>query len=379
MEIKDTKLNYTLNVVCRWAVGLVFLFSSFVKGVDPMGTTFKIEEYMTAWSIGSLTFEWALPLAGFLSVALVCAEFVVGVLLIFNAYRSFTAWTLALMMLFFTVTTLVDALTNKVTDCGCFGDAVKLTNWQTFWKNVALDVPTVWIVLTRNLRRKRRFERDGVVFITAALLMVIFCIYNIKHEPVIDFRPWKVGNKMMDTESIEGVKSYVTYRNTRTGESEEFESAQLMERLADEAWAAEWEWESSRVVDPHEIAAPGFSMMDLSGEDRATDLLPAEDGMVIVTVHHLDKISPRGTEEIRRAMALAEENGVSLVMLTSALPEDVQAWLVANDISGLDYLFADATAIETMMRGNPGFMYVKDATVMAKGRKAESVLGVLDD
>ena len=379
MEIKDTKLNYTLNVVCRWAVGLVFLFSSFVKGVDPMGTTFKIEEYMTAWSIGSLTFDWALPLAGFLSVALVCAEFVVGVLLIFNAYRSFTAWTLALMMLFFTVTTLVDALTNKVTDCGCFGDAVKLTNWQTFWKNVALDVPTVWIVLTRNLRRKRRFERDGVVFITAALLMVIFCIYNIKHEPVIDFRPWKVGNKMMDTESTEGVKSYVTYRNTRTGESEEFESAQLMERLADEAWAAEWEWESSRVVDPREIAAPGFSMMDLSGEDRAADLLPAEDGMVIVTVHHLDKMSPRGTEEIRRAMALAEENGVSLVMLTSALPEDVQAWLVANDISGLDYLFADATAIETMMRGNPGFMYVKDATVMAKGRKAESVLGVLGD
>lgn len=377
--MKDTKLNYTLNVVCRWAVGLVFLFSSFVKGVDPMGTTFKIQEYMTAWSIGGLTFEWALPLAGLLSVTLICVEFLVGVMLIFNAYRRLSAWLLALMMLFFTVTTFIDALTNKVTDCGCFGDAVKLTNWQTFWKNVVLDVPTVWIVLTRNLRRKRRFERDGVVFITAALLMVVFAIYNIKHEPVIDFRPWKVGNKMMDTESTEGMKSYVTYRNTRTGESEEFESAQLMERLADSQWAEEWEWESSRVVDPREIAAPGFSMMDLSGEDRATDLLPAEDGMVIVTVHHLDKVTPRGTEEIRRAMSLAEENGVRLVMLTSALPEDVQAWLAANGINGLDYLFADATAIETMMRGNPGFMYVKDATVVAKGRKAESVLGVLGD
>ena len=377
--MKDTKLNYTLNVVCRWAVGLVFLFSSFVKGVDPMGTTFKIEEYMTAWSIGGLTFEWALPLAGFLSVALICAEFVVGVLLIFNAYRGFTAWVLALMMLFFTVTTFIDALTNKVTDCGCFGDAVKLTNWQTFLKNVVLDVPAVWIVLTRNLRRKRRFERDGVVFITASLLMVVFAIYNIKHEPVIDFRPWKVGNKMMDIESTEGMKSYVTYRNTRTGESEEFESAQLMERLADSQWAEEWEWESSRVVDPREIAAPGFSMLDLSGEDRATDLLPAEDGLVIVTVHHIDKVTPRGTEEIRRAILLAEENGVRLVMLTSALPEEVQAWLAANGINGLDYLFADATAIETMMRGNPGFMYVKDATVVAKGRKPESVLGVMGD
>ena len=87
MEIKDSKLNYTLNVVCRWVVGLVFLFSSFVKGVDPMGTTFKVQEYMTAWSIGGLTFEWALPFADFMSVALICAEFLVGVLLITNAYR----------------------------------------------------------------------------------------------------------------------------------------------------------------------------------------------------------------------------------------------------------------------------------------------------
>ena len=80
--MKDTKLNYTLNIIARWFVGLVFLFSSFSKGVDPLGTAFKVQEYMTAWSIGSFTFEWALPLANFLSVTLICAEFVVGVLLL---------------------------------------------------------------------------------------------------------------------------------------------------------------------------------------------------------------------------------------------------------------------------------------------------------
>ena len=373
MQIKDTKLNYTLNVVCRWAVGLVFLFSSFVKGVDPMGTTFKVQEYMTAWSIGSLTFEWALPLAEVMSVALICAEFLVGVLLIFNAYRRLSAWLLVLMMLFFTTTTLVDAITNKVTDCGCFGDAVKLTNWQTFWKNVALDVPTVWIFLTMNLRRKRRFERDGLVFIFAVAAMLVFEIYNIKHEPVIDFRPWKIGNQMMDLESNEGVKSYVTYRNTKTGESEEFESAQLMDKLSDSEWAAEWEWESSRVVDPREIMAPGFSMLDLEGEDRAMDLLPAEDGMIIVTVHHIDEMRDKGVVEVRRAVTMAEDNGIQIVMLTAALPEEVQAWMADNDINGLDYYFADATAIETMMRGNPGFMYVKNATVVDKGRKASEL------
>ncbi len=368
--MKDTKQNYALNVAARWFVGLVFLFSSFVKGVDPMGTTFKVQEYMTAWSLGGLTFEWALPLAGLLSVALICAEFLVGVLLITNAYRRLSAWLLVLMMAFFTVTTFVDALTNKVTDCGCFGDAVKLTNWQTFWKNVVLDVPTVWIFLTQKLRYKRRFERDGIVFIIALSAMLVFAIYNIKHEPIIDFRPWKIGNKMMDTESNEGMKSYVTYRNTATGATEEFESALLMERMKDSVWASQWEWESSRVVDPREIAAPGFSMMDLEGEDRATDLLPAEDGMVIVTVHHLEKVDEQGVRQVKAMLRQAEDNGVRIVMLTSALPEEVQAWLYGNGITGLDYLFADATAIETMMRGNPGFMYVKDATVVDKTRKA---------
>ena len=85
--MKDTKLNYTLNIIARWFVGLVFLFSSFSKGVDPLGTAFKVQEYMTAWSIGSFTFEWALPLANFLSVTLICAEFVVGVLLLTGSFR----------------------------------------------------------------------------------------------------------------------------------------------------------------------------------------------------------------------------------------------------------------------------------------------------
>ena len=369
MKIKDTNLNYTLNVLARWFVGLVFLFSSFTKGVDPMGTAFKVQEYMTAWSIGGLTFEWALPLANMLSVALICAEFLVGVLLIFNAYRRLSAWLLVLMMLFFTVTTFVDALTNKVTDCGCFGDAVKLTNWQTFWKNIVLDVPTVWILLTRNLRRKRRFERDGIVLITAVALMLVFELYNIKHEPVVDFRPWKVGNKMMDTESTEGVKSYVTYRNIQSGETDEFESSQLMERMQDPQWDSQWEWVSSRVVDPREIAAPGFTMMDLEGEDHATDLLMAEDGLLIATVHHLEKVNAKGLMELRIAVRMAEENGLPLVLLTSALPEDLQSWLYENNMDGVEYYFADATAIETMMRGNPGFMYVKDAVVVDKGRK----------
>ena len=366
--VKDTKTNYILNVVARWVVGLVFLFSSFVKGVDPMGTTFKVQEYMTAWSIGGITFEWALPLAGFLSVALVCAEFLIGVLLITNAYRRLSAWGLAAMMLFFTVTTLIDAITNKVTDCGCFGDAVKLTNWQTFWKNIALDIPTVWIVLTRNLRRKRRFERDGLIFIFATAAMIIFAIYNIKHEPIIDFRPWKIGNKMIvEREAM----NHMVMKNNETGEETtvDYLNGHWDEVPAEYKDFDKWEIISSTSDEPFEIMAPGFSMMDFESNDHATELLPAEDGLIIITVHHLNDVDEKGTRDIATALALARENEIQIVMLTAALPEETQSWLYQNKISGLDYLFADATAIETMMRGNPGFMFVKNATVVDKTRK----------
>lgn len=370
--MKDTKLNYSLNVAARWAVGLVFLFSSFVKGVDPMGTMFKVQDYMSSWQLFGMTFEWAHPLAGFLAVSLICAEFLVGVLLIANAFRVFTSWLLALMMAFFTVTTFVDATTNLVNDCGCFGDAVKLTNWQTFWKNIALDVPTVWIVLTRNLRLRRRFERDGIWFVFAIAAMLIFCIYNINHEPVIDFRPWKIGNKMMDMDANENPRSYVTYKSNKTGEQMEFESAKLMDYMSDPAWAEEWEWQSSRVEMP-DVKAPGFSMLDLSGEDHAVELVPAPDGLLVVTVHHLADLDEQGIGEINDAVTFASENGMEIVLLTSALAEDLQPWLEEQGLENLEYYFADATAIETIMRGNPGFMYLKDAVVVDKGRKVSEL------
>lgn len=372
MQVKDTNLNYALNVVCRWAVGLVFLFSAFVKGVDPMGTTYKVQEYMTSWELFGSNFEWALPFAGVLSVALICAEFLVGVMLVTNSFRLLSAWMLVLLMAFFTVTTLIDAVTNKVSDCGCFGDAVKLTNWQTFWKNVALDVPTVWIFLTRWLRYRYRFERNGIIFLAALALMLVFCIYNIKNEPLIDFRPWKEGNKMIvEREAM----NHMTFRHKTTGEEVTVDYPnggwdQVPEKYKD---FDVWEITGSTSDEPFEVKADGFSMMDLEGEDRATDLLPAEDGMVVVTIHSLDKVDAKGVAEVKQALAQAEEDGTKIVILTSALPEEVQAWLYDNDISGLDYLFADATAIKAMMRGNPGFLYIKDATVVKKTRKARDL------
>lgn len=359
-------MNWSLNVVARVVVGLVFVFSSFVKGVDPMGTSFKITEYLTAWSFFGMSFDWLVPLATFMAMALIVVEFTIGVMLLFGAFRRVSAWALVLMMLFFTFTTLFDAITNEVTDCGCFGDAIKLTNWQTFWKNVALDVPTVWIFLTRNLRRKQRFERDVLITLFAMVAMVLFGLYNINNEPCIDFRSWKVGNQMIDLDENAEVKSYVTYVNKETGERDEFLSEELVKRMEDPAWEAQWEWESSRVEDPHEIKADGFSMLDMDMNDHAKELIGSEDYLLIATIHHLDKVNEDGLEGLEDAAEWAQEHGVQMVLLTSALAEEVQSFLYAYQMDDIDFYFADATAIETMARSNPGFLLLKRGKVLGK-------------
>ena len=366
MAIKDTKRNWTLNVVARLFVGAVFLFSSFVKGIDPLGTSYKITEYLTAWQFGSITFEWLVPAATVLAMCLIVAEFTVGMMLIFGSFRRLSAWLLALMMLFFTCTTLFDAITNKVSDCGCFGDAVKLTNWQTFWKNVVLDIPTVWIFLTMNLRRKKRFERDVLITAFSILLMVIFGLFNINNEPCIDFRAWKVGNQVMVMDDTLQVKSYVTYRNIETGETEEFLSEELVKKMEDPSWEEKWEWESSRVEDPHEIKADGFSMLDLEMNDHAQELIGSNEYLIIATIHHIDQVSEQGITALRRALAFAQESNLQMVLLTSALPEETETFLYTNHLDNMEFYFADATAIKTMLRSNPGFILLKDGKVLGK-------------
>ena len=365
-KVKDTNLNWTLNVIARIVVGLVFLFSSFVKGVDPLGTSYKITEYLTTWTFLGISFDWLVPMATFMAMFLIVAEFLVGVLMITGAFRKFGAWLLLLMMVFFTFTTLFDAITNEVTDCGCFGDAIKLTNWQTFWKNIALDVPTVWIFMTRALRYRRRFERDMLISIFAVVAMVIFGLFNVYNEPCIDFRAWKVGNQMIDMDESLQVKSYVTYRNKTTGETDEFLSEELVKKMEDPAWEEAWEWESSRVVDPHEIRAAGFSMLDYEMNDHAKELIGSEDYVLIATIHHLDKVNEQGVSSLRWAAEYAKENNIQMVVLVSALPEEIDSFRETLGADELEFYFADATAIETMMRSNPGFVLMKEGKVLGK-------------
>jgi uncharacterized membrane protein YphA (DoxX/SURF4 family) len=400
-EAKDTKLNYTLNVVSRWIVGLVFLFSTFVKGVDPMGTMFKIQDYMSSWSLFGSSFEWAYPLAGVLAVTLICAEFLVGVLLIFNSLRILSAWLLALMMAFFTVTTFFDAVTNLVDDCGCFGDAIKLTNWETFWKNVVLDVFAVVIFYTRKLRYRRRLERDAIVMLVGIAAMIVFCVYNIKHEPVIDFRPWKIGNTMVEHQEPMNIIKFRSVADPNVVDTLKYKNGEWDNKWNDYFDETKWEVLGDAETTPeYIILADGFSMLapDENGVlslEQTLNILPDSNGVLFVTIYDLADVDEEEIQEVKNAVDKVRElnkegREIRLVMLTSmgrisdSPLQNTQVWLSDNGIEGIrvnvldiegenNVFFADATAIKTIMRGNPGFMFMKNGVVVDKGRKVSDL------
>ena len=366
--MKNEKVIRNVYTISRLIVGLVFLFSSFSKGVDPLGTSYKIQEYMTAWTIGSFSFEWALPMATFLSVAMITLEFLVGVLMLANCWRKFAAWLLLLMMSFFTVTTFIDALTNKLTDCGCFGDMIKLTNWETFWKNVVLMVFTIVIFYCRSMfTKKRTFERGIFVTFLSIGIAISFQIYNIANEPILDFRSWKIGNRMMPEEKGE-VVTYLTYKNKATGKIDEFVSSKLMDYYKDTAWVNNWEFVDSRIEDPNEIYADGFSMMDVTGEDFSKDIIGSPDYVLITTIHHLEDVDDKGLRSMQRVSRYAQEHGLYMVLLVSVSSSQAEVvdFLLENKMDNIEFYYADEKAIETMLRSNPGFILLKNSVVVNK-------------
>ena len=197
MSRADVAKNIGTNSL-RFVLALVFAFSGFVKAVDPMGTVYKMADYAEAFG---LTVHPTTLLVG--AWVLIAVEYVMGVALFFGLYRRFYLWCMTLFLAVMTPLTLVLALTNPVSDCGCFGDAIVLTNWQTFGKNVALLLMAV--VTLANSRRIWRIisERSQwLIFVYALGSVVGFMIYNMRHLPVVDFRPYSIGTNIVEAMTV---------------------------------------------------------------------------------------------------------------------------------------------------------------------------------
>ena len=344
--------------ISRILVGLVFIFSGFVKGVDPLGTAYRIEDYFIAFGT-----DWANPLSLFLSIFLCTVEFTLGIALLLNLRLKYMSWPLLLMMAFFTVLTLNDAIYNPVPDCGCFGDALKLSNWATFYKNLVLIVLVGIIFFYREKFHSMFLPRiDYMAMLVIFALFAFFSVYQYRHLPWIDFLGWKTGTDLVPDNPVQA-KIYLTYRNKLTGEEKEYLSPNYP--WNDSTWVANWEFANQRIDDSGVIKGHSLKIFDTEGNDFTEVFVNNPDFQFLVVSYSLDAASRKGFEKIDRLYDDILHDGHSLIVLTGSLDEEIQSFRQGLRPE-LEFYHADDVELKMMNRANPGLILLKDGVVMGK-------------
>ncbi|MCX6235853.1 MAG: DoxX family protein [Bacteroidetes bacterium] len=346
-----------LRTICRFLIGLVFIFSGFVKGLDPTGTMFKIEDYFIAFGM-----EWAIPMALALSILLCTVEFSIGMLLILNVRIKLVTWVLFLMMAGFTVMTFFDAIYNPVPDCGCFGDAIKLTNWQTFYKNVVLMVFVLIIVFTGKKAhsvfsgRIQNMMASGVI-----VLFACFCIYSYNRLPVIDFLNWKVGRDMAPP-NARPAQTYLVYKNKASGITKEYLTGDLP--WQDTVWMSQWEFVESRTQSPGS-SVHDLQLIDSSGADVTRNFIENPGFQFLLVSYNLIKANRKALLKMNAFYRQAEQDGHSFILITNASDEDIRKYREQYHPE-FEIYNADDVALKMMIRSNPGLLLLKDGVVIQK-------------
>ena len=341
--------------ICRLLVGALFVFSSFTKGVDPLGTKYKMLDYLSAYGM-----TWLNSAAMVLAMLMILAEFVVGFCLITKIFPRLAVLGATLLMLFFTGTTLFDALYNLVPDCGCFGSAIKMTNWQTFYKNLVIDA--VLIPLIMNNKHLENHFGKGLQFVIGLAFAAAFMgfeVYNYRHLPVIDFMNWKVG-KQLNAEPAAASKVYVTYRNKANGKTQEYLSPDYP--WNDSVWMSEWEFVGQRVEGGSDYL--GFTALDEDGND-VTDLVLNTENLLMFTSHDLSKVTEKEWEKMRQITEAAGAKDFVVLWTVAAEPEEVEQLRAKYDFV-YDVYFADELEIKTIVRSNPGLIWLDNGLVKDK-------------
>jgi len=342
----------------RILVGLVFIFSGFVKGVDPLGTAYRLEDYFIAFN-----WEFFIPFALLFSIVLCTLEFSIGAMLLFNLRMKLASLGLLLMMLFFTGLTLNDALYNPVPDCGCFGDFIKLSNWQTFYKNLVLLPLAIVVFIYR--KKFKPFTEGGNQWIFTGIFIGLFAgfsYYCYSHLPVMDFTEWKTGNKLYP-EDPQPVKYYLTYKSKKTGEFKEYLSPNYP--FNDSIWMSEWEFTSQRVEDPNEYYGKSLIISDTAGNNVTGNIIRNPEYQLIVNSYDLDLADREAFVKLNDFAAKAYADNIPLAVIVSAQTSDIARFANENKLQ-LDFYTSDDIVLKSIVRSNPGLLLMKDGVILKK-------------
>jgi len=347
-----------LRYVIRIIIGLVFIFSGAVKAIDPLGSAYKFHDYFMAFNMGFL--DWAtLPL----SIILSAAEFIAGFAVLTGLRQKSGIWLVMIFMVVFTPLTLILALTNPVSDCGCFGDAIHLTNWQTFGKNIIII--TLAIILFIGRKHIKHLFISSVEWIITAIAIIFFILFslgNLKYLPIIDFLPYKTGvkiaDKMVIPEGVESDEYMTTFIYEKEGIKKEFDLTNYP--ASDTTWMF-IEQRSALIKKGYQPPIHDFSITSINGEDITQKvLLYSGYSLFMIT----KKLEEADNNRLKKGFDLGnycEEQGIDFYILSASGSNQ----MISID-NGPSFCSVDETTLKTILRANPGYLLMKDGTILGK-------------
>ncbi|MBQ9339973.1 MAG: DoxX family protein [Paludibacteraceae bacterium] len=361
------KRNPALHVtgsVSRTLLGITFIFSGFVKALDPLGTTYKIEDYLGAFG-GIMT--TLTPLAEPMAWGLITFEFVLGVLLLTNVKSDVTSWLSFAMMLVMTPLTLWIALSNPVSDCGCFGDALVLTNWQTFWKNIVLLALVIVLLCTKRYI-PQTFVWQAELGLTGIALLIVLCLmtYTRLHLPLKDFRPYKIGNNIPELMEIPDDATPDVYDirliYEKDGTEQEFS---LQDYPKDDP---SWHFVDQRSVlisKGYEPPIHDFVITNQDFEDLTYDILEDDREVILAILYKVEKTNIKQARRLNQMAQDAEQSGKPFYLLTGSGEEEIAAFREQTGYEQPVYS-CDPVTLKTIVRANPGIVVLQQGTIIDK-------------
>ena len=339
------------------------MLSGFVKAVDPLGTQYKIADYAEAMGLQAYAPDLLTLLA---SIGISAVEFLLGICLLFAIHRRVASKLIVMLMTVMTALTLWLALANPISDCGCFGDALKLTNWETLWKNVALLIAA--IIVSRHPLRMFRFvslTNQWIVMNFSTLFILTIAGYSLYKLPPFDFRPYHVGANIKEGMQIpadaEQPQFETTFVMEKNGEVREF----TIDNYPDSTWI----FIDSKTVQISEGYVPPITDFSITtadtGEDITNSVLNYKGYTFLLIAPHLENADDSNLDLINQIHDYAVEYGYRFYCLTASGKEGIDYW---TNITGAEYQYyhTDEITLKTIVRSNPGLVLLKDATVISK-------------
>jgi len=348
-------------VIARSLIGIVFIFSGVVKAVDPLGAQFQIMDYFAAYGV-----TWANPFAQILALGLNVAEILIGIALILNLRMAITAWMVALMMGFFTALTFADAAfsSDRISDCGCFGQFLILTPWQTFYKNVVLNIWVVIVFFGRNrIQNPFSFKTEAIIMVVSAVVFFGIQIYGLRHLPIIHFLDWQVGAQLSPPRLP--ITFTTKFQNQETQEIREFTSAELahLDRTV-------WNFVETIIHDPNDpnaasIMIPMFDDRGVNAHEVSNFVADRPGYTFIVAIHDIERASVRTMPKIFALMDFAMQNGHDFMFLfdSSISDETLGSFKQRAGRSDFNAYFSGKRDIMAIVRSNPGLILIHDGYI----------------